>query len=480
MRIGQTTAIVFLSKIATSVLGFIATIYFARVLGAEVLGYYAAILAVASWLKLPANIGVSKSVTKRVSEGKERSQFFTAGLIAVFTLGIIASGGAWIFRDQLNAYVGTEAALFIIVIVLTYLYLSIVKSTLSGERLVHLSEILNTTKVGLRSTLQITLVFAGFGLVGMIAGYITAAFVVAAIGTILISSSLAQPKYRHFRSLFDFAKYAWLGSMRSKSFNNVDVIVLTAMVNPALVGIYSVAWGIANLLNTFGAAIRRTVFPEISKANEEADELFISHVTNDAITYSGLIAIPGLFGGILVGERLLTLYGDEFREGALVLALLILTVLIYEYYKQMVNVLNAVDRPDIAFRVNAVFVGGNAILNVVFIYIIGWVGAAVATVTAATIGLLLAYNAVTELIPLQIPFGELGRQTSAAVTMSGAVIGLEHLLTNVATVTHNLFILLVLVSTGAIVYFITLFGLSKQFREIVSTNLPFQIPIFTS
>jgi len=480
MRIGQTTAVVFGSKIVTAVLGFAATIYFARILGAEVLGYYAAILAVASWLKLPANIGVSQSVTKRVSEGNERSQFFTAGIISVFTLGTIAAVGAWIFRQYLNAYFGIEATLFVIIIVFTYLYLSIVTSTLSGEQLVHISEILNTTKVGLRSVLQITLVFAGFGLAGMIAGYITAAFVVATIGLMLISSSFVRPQYRHFKSLFDFAKYAWLGNMRSRSFNNVDIIILTAMVNPALVGIYSVAWGIANLLNTFGAAIRSTVFPEISRANEAADKLFISNVTNDAIAYSGLIAIPGFFGGILVGERLLTLYGNEFRQGALVLALLILTVVIYEYYKQMVNVLNAVDRPDIAFRVNAVFICSNAILNIGLIYAIGWTGAAIATVTAATIGLLLAYHFVTDFVPLELPLGELSRQTAAAVVMSGAVIALEHLLTNVGTIAHNLLILLVLVLSGAIVYFISLVILSKQFRTIVSTNLPFQIPRITS
>ena len=62
MRIGQTSLVVFLAKIFTTVFGFVATIFLARILGAEVLGYYAGILAVASWLRLVGQVGVARSV----------------------------------------------------------------------------------------------------------------------------------------------------------------------------------------------------------------------------------------------------------------------------------------------------------------------------------------------------------------------------------------------------------------------------------
>jgi O-antigen/teichoic acid export membrane protein len=45
MNLGQTSVVYFVSKLLGSVLGFVATIYFARVLGAEVLGQYALVLA---------------------------------------------------------------------------------------------------------------------------------------------------------------------------------------------------------------------------------------------------------------------------------------------------------------------------------------------------------------------------------------------------------------------------------------------------
>lgn len=88
MRIGQTSFIVFASRLLASALGFIATIYFARVLGATIIGYYALTIAIASWLELGGHLGISSAITKRLSEGDERSAYFTAGALSVLVLGV--------------------------------------------------------------------------------------------------------------------------------------------------------------------------------------------------------------------------------------------------------------------------------------------------------------------------------------------------------------------------------------------------------
>jgi O-antigen/teichoic acid export membrane protein len=478
MRIGQTSLVVFLAKIFTTVFGFVATIFLARILGAEVLGYYAGILAVASWLRLVGQVGVARSVTKRISEGAEQSEFFVAGLLSVLTLGSVASLAAWLFRHRIDQYIGVEATAFVILLVMAGLYQALVLSALSGERRVHLSALLNASRVGLRSLVQIALVFGGFGLLGMIVGTAVAAVVAGTVGFVVLSATLARPHVRHFKSLFDFAKYAWLGGMRNRSFNNLDVLVLTAMVSPNLVGIYSIAWGIANVLKTFGAAIRKTVFPEISNADAEAESEYISGVITDAIAYGGLLIIPGLVGGYLVGERLLRLYGEEFQQGSVILVLLIVTVLVDEYHRQLLNALNALDRPDLAFRINSVFLLTNLLFNVVLVALFGWVGAAVATVISASVGLTLAYRASSALLPFEIPLDELSRQAVAALVMGGVVFGARELL-ETSGIAHNLAILLTLVALGAGVYFLVLVTISSRFRDVVAANLPSQISTFS-
>ena len=49
MRLGQTSVIYLVSKLAGSALGFFATIYFTRMLGEEIYGFYAITLALVAW-----------------------------------------------------------------------------------------------------------------------------------------------------------------------------------------------------------------------------------------------------------------------------------------------------------------------------------------------------------------------------------------------------------------------------------------------
>lgn len=58
------------AKLLSSVLGFVATVYFARILGAQVLGYYAVTLALLSWLQIGTADGVGSALVKRISEGR--------------------------------------------------------------------------------------------------------------------------------------------------------------------------------------------------------------------------------------------------------------------------------------------------------------------------------------------------------------------------------------------------------------------------
>jgi hypothetical protein len=58
MRLGQTSIIHFSSRLVASVVGFLATLYFARELGAGTLGFYFVALAIVSWLSLAGTLGV--------------------------------------------------------------------------------------------------------------------------------------------------------------------------------------------------------------------------------------------------------------------------------------------------------------------------------------------------------------------------------------------------------------------------------------
>lgn len=479
MKLGQTSIVHFLSRLFSAVIGFFATLYVARILGAEPLGIYTLAISLVSWLAIVGKAGVSSAISKRVSEGENPTQYGIAGGLIIGLLGAIAVTGLLIFRPIVNSYIGYPATGFIIIILLVTLSYSLVNPLLTGLHLVHIQGILNTVRTTTRSFLQITAVYFGLNISGLFIGHIAGFAVAFLIGIYFVTKTTLEfrlPNRQNFSSLLNFAKFSWLGTLRSQMYSYTDIIVLGFFVPSALVGVYSAAWNISTFLILFSGSLRSTLFPEISELTTEQDTQAASRIVEQFLTFGGLFLIPGLLGGAILGERILRIYGPEFTQGALILVILIMANLLMGYQTQFLNTLNAVDHPDSAFRVNAVFVGANLILNVVLVSQYGWVGAAVATTASVAISLIMGYYLVSQIIDFSVPLKEIGKQWAAALIMALVVSGGLYVENTYRLLSHNIATVLLLVGVGAAVYFLVLLGLSTEFREVVQRNAPNRLP----
>lgn len=475
MKLGQISVIHFLSKILSSVLGFAATIYIAQLLGAGVLGIYSVAIAVVSWLGLVGNMGITAAIQKRVSEQEEPSEYAIAGVVLMFALFMFLALVVVVFRGYINDYVGFAASGYIVGMLAVLLGYNAITALLNGQHMVHLSGLFSPVKTGSRAGLQIAALFTGLGLSGLFGGYIVGYLVVISLGAVIVVRSFekfALPQRYHFRRIYSYAKFSWLGGLRSKAFNWVDIVVLGFFVPSAFIGYYTAAWNIAQFLIIFGTSVSQTLFPEMSKIAATDDQEAVSELLDAALSYAGLFLIPGLIGGGILGERILRIYGPDFTQAGTVLAILIVATLVQAYQAQFTTTLNAIDRPDLAFRVNIVFVGANLLLNVILIYFYGWIGAAVATASSVVISLCVAYYYLSSIVRVDIPVGEIGNQWVAGVLMGGVVFAGLRFEAAYLNIGHNVAVVLSLVALGATVYFAILLAISSQFRVTVADNLP--------
>lgn len=182
--------------------------------------------------------------------------------------------------------------------------------------------------------------------------------------------------------------------------------------------------------------------------------------------YTGIFLFPGVVGGIVLSEKLLSLYGPEFVKGAPVLQILLISVLIYGFQDQCVNALNAIDRPRLSFYSNIVFIFSNAVLNILLIYTFGWVGAAIATALSALIGLVTGYYLINNIVDIKIPILEIRHQLVASVIM-GIVVSLlsEYVSTYLYEIPLGLEVIC-LVFIGAGIYVVTIMIFSEQTRNL--------------
>ncbi len=483
MRLAQTSIVYFLTRVGSSVVGFLATVYFARVLGSEVLGVYFLALALVAWLKIGSNAGITVAITKRVSERKDVNAHVLAGLIlTTFAFTMIASG-VFLFRHQVNQYLGEPLYHLVILLLGVSVAYGYVGAVLRGERLVHVQGLLGFAQTMVRCSFQVAAVFFGMGLTGLLLGE-AAAFALIAVGGVGLlltyfrrSVSLELPERRHFRSVIGYARYSWLGTLKGRSFNLMDTIVLGFFVSPGLIGIYSIAWNISSILDLFAKSLSTSLFPEMSKLSSDSELEQVSDHLGNALAYAGLFIIPGFVGAIVVGEGVLNLYGEEFREGYYVLVILVAATLVHSYHKQFVTTIDALDRPEITFRVNAFFVITNIGLNLVLVYFFGWIGAAVATFVSVFLSLVYAYRSLSSILAFTVPVREIGREVVAAVAMGGMVYTVVLVLQSQGVNTLRFLPVLTAVGIGAGSYFGILFLLSGKFRDMVSSNLPVDVRI---
>jgi len=472
MRIGQTSFIAFASKFLSAAAGFAATIYFARELGDEVLGIYFFLLSIVGWLALLGTMGVGSAITKRMSEGKNVAEYKGAGGVVILGFGILISLLLLLFRPSVATILGVDIVEYVVVLLLVGLLGTYVDSMLQGDHLVHVYAMLKPVRRIIRTALQIGAVLLGWELAGLVFGYAVGGIVVVAIGLVYVGGNYALPGREHVDSVFEYARYAWMGNLEGKTFNQADILLLGFLVPAGAVGVYGVTWNIAAFLILFSTAVSSAIFPEISKLSENDETESISSIVRDSIAYAGLFAIPGLVGGLLLAEEILAVYGSAFDAGSQILGFLLLSVVFYSYQKQFVNTLGAIDRPDEAFKINLVLIVSNVILNVVLITLYGITGAAIATAASTVISGSWGFVLLRRHVETAIPVGEVGRQVIAAFGMGALLIGLQPLLEGTLISQYPLAHAGTLVSMGAMTYFLLLLGLSGDFRGVVRNNLP--------
>ncbi|WP_081927502.1 lipopolysaccharide biosynthesis protein [Halobellus rufus] len=465
MELRKTTLIVFISKIFGSIFTFIATIYFARRLGASILGQYYTIIALLAWLTLVGESGILNAIRKRVSERQGQYAYITAGIIIVTVISISTAVILIIFRDLINRYVGSNVTYLLTILVFFRLMGSFIQVALDGQDLVHISGILQSFRQAAQTVIQLLFIILGIGLLGLLYGILLSLVITIPLGLYFLKFRLEMPRKRHIYSLVDYAKYSWLGRIKSKSFRQSDIIILGMFASSETVGIYSIGWTVAAFFHFFSSSISKSVFPRLSNISSNGSVNSSADIITLSMGYSGLFAFPGLVGGFILRHKLLQVYGAEFVNASEVLVILIGSVLLYSFYTQCVNGLAGINRPDLSFNSNAVFITSNIILNLILGWKFGMIGVATASLISILIGLLFAYWTLSKIVRISFPSRIIMKQIISSVIM-GAVVYILSISNFVSEITNNnLLNIIALVLVGALIYFTILLYMSEDLRS---------------
>ena len=233
------------------------------------------------------------------------------------------------------------------------------------------------------------------------------------------------------------------------------------------VGIYRVAFQLTSLATFVTLALHTTLYPKISYWGKQHDLPLVESALARAFTYSLLLAVPVVVGGWILGERLLYFfYGEAFSTGAGALAILLIVQMAGVFMYLQTMCLNALDRPKDSFRVTAIAVTANIVLNILLIPAYGIIGAATATLITMVLNAVLAHRALSRNIRVRIEPRAVGHIALAAIVMAAVVVAFS-----VIVPLSHVILVLAAVGLGGLVYILVLLridrGIHDELRELV-------------
>ena len=450
----------FLSIIGLTLIGYLSTMYFAHVLGPAILGSYFLFLAYFGIFDLVGDGGFGGAAVKRISEGREQNQFFSAFVALRFILLIVSLLALSIFASFIDA---RESSL------IPWLFLALIIGTLANSTqngvygtgkvgVVQISGFLNTI---IKIIVQVIATFLGYAVAGLAGGFIVGMIAGLLINLRFLTLHLTRFTREHLKSLFSFSFWIFLSSSGSMVFAYADTILIGYFMSSADVGIYRVAFQLTGAAAFTTASLHYVLYPRISNWHATGDVPKAESALSRAFTYSLLLAIPVVAGGLLLGDQLLYyLYGAAFATGTAALFILLLVQVANIFMFLQTMCLNAFDKPKKSFIATATAALLNIGLNIALIPILGITGAAIATLGSITFNAILSYAYLSRMMQVRLERMPVLHITASTLAMALAVI-LFRIVFGLGTVLH----LAAAVTIGGALYFLVLFSIDKGIKD---------------
>jgi O-antigen/teichoic acid export membrane protein len=391
-------------------LGFIASIIIARALGPTAFGVYAVLAAVAAFVGVAVDLGLTNAVIRRISAvwpddlsrvSEIWSVFFWLRLLVVGSvvgIGLVLAGPvSSLILDVSGRELYLRLAL--IGVAATALSGSVTSILQATNRFGRLSAVLLANS-GLTVVLAIGLVLAGVLT-------ITTALLVLGIGTSLVSFGLAYrllpgkwtlkpPGYGAFAAdagdLTRFGVWLWLGSIFATLALYLDVLIVNYWVASATVGVYALAVNLALKVEVVNQSLYTVLLPTASALRSPGD---VRSYIRRGLVRSGLISIALLPLFPLARPLIVFFYGESYAPAATLFQGLLVVAILNVILTPLLMLAFTFDRPRLIALTDGVRALTLLIVALVLVPLTGTTGAIIAKLAAALAGgiIILAFVA---------------------------------------------------------------------------------------
>jgi len=411
--------------------------------------------------------GIGEAVMKRGSERDiNPPTFFAGGIvygIAYATLGGVILLTIALVDVELFPYppmlVATAFVLFVIQIFYHLsldTYRSYGKTGYAG---------LTDNVLGILETgLQVLLLFAGFGVFGLLVGTTVMTALVTVALLIFSTIDIGRPSVDILCSIWRYGRWSVVTSGLTNIYSRLPLLLIGAFLGNDVAGYYTSADRLLVLGSHVGSSIAPALMVRASASRSNDDDLSDLRVS---MRYGTVLALPMLFGSLALSNTLMiTVFGPTFAGTGPVLIALAVYHVVNTYDTVIFSFFNGIGYPENSTKATAMSLAILAAGCIITVVEVGLLGVVVIVVIAHIFHFLVGEAMLRGI------FGRVVFSTSAVRQLFSSII----MFIFVSVLAHYIDItgwlpLLIIVGTGAAVYSAVILVLDKYLRGMVQTIL---------
>lgn len=422
MRVFRSGFYLSTANLLTAVISFGGITIFARLLDPASLGIYFLFEGIVMVTILVFDLGINEATEKRVSEDWGPDEVYTAGFITKGIIILVTSFLAISLRSQINEYLSSEFALWLIPAIAFAAFHRYHLSVLRGELKINESAVILFFRRVVWVSLGASLIFLNFEVFGLIVGFITSNMISTIVAWYYISSSISIPSRKHFASIIHYAKYGMIGNIGGSVYKWSDTLMIGYFLDSSAVGVYEIAWRLTIIVMAVSNAVSKSLFPQVSNWHTAGDTERISAVFPTALFFSLVFVIPAVLGMSILSDSIIReFFGPNYLGASIIVIILMFDKVAEASHSVIVSVLRGINRPDLMARASIITIFINVIFNALFIIFFGIAGAAIATVIASTFNAILHARYLSMHMELHIPYNCIIWSLVSTFVMAGLI-----------------------------------------------------------
>ncbi len=381
-------------------------------------GIYKIIQSFSSQLSI-ISFGISTLVTRNVvyyntlgeEKKKEKENFlFMSQIISYILAGVVVCAGTFLFFSIDKIYSktlsseGIETAKILFTILVANIAVTILCDPNIGMVRAHekfvIANGINTVRVILRITFIVILIKLGVGSIGVVSVDFVLSTLILLVLSVYCRRGLKEKAKFHFwdtkmlKESFLFSSAIFLQAIINQVNQNLDNVILGAMVLPAIVTLYSCGLTLFSAFTSLVTVVGSMYGPKATKlVAKGADGKELTEFAIEPSRIQAMIALLATTGFILFGKNFIALWVGEGREEVYRITLILIIPALLPLIETVTNnILDAMLRRLARSLILAGMCVINVISSIVFIKIFGYIGAAFGTALSYIVGHCILMN----------------------------------------------------------------------------------------